>query len=119
MRRYMPGKHQEYLAYLETKSVRNLVLRNAALREPYDMAVLALKKLRDEHLKIACLYVVSKSRSISLPGGCPVNGMMRRLEGEKVSGNIEPVRGTGGNELSVLLKAGRDATNRALLKKLM
>ena len=27
-----------------------------------------------------------------------------------------PIRGTGGNELTTLLKAGRDATKRALLQ---
>lgn len=117
MRRYMPGKHQEYLAYLGTRSIRNLAVRNVALREPYDSAVLALKKLRDEHFKIACLYVVSMSRSTSARGGCPVSGMMRRLEEERVSGK-GPVRGTGGNQLSLLLKAGRDATNRAILKRI-
>jgi indoleamine 2,3-dioxygenase len=116
MRRYMPGDHQEYLAYLGSKSIRSLALSNAALREPYDTAVLALKKLRDEHLKIACLYIVSMSRSTSARGRCPMSGMMRRLE--KESGlKAGPVRGTGGNQLSLLLKAGRDATNRALLKK--
>lgn len=114
MRRYMPGKHQEYLAYLGTKPVRDLALRNAALREPYDAAVLALKELRDEHLKVACLYIVSMSRSTSARGGCPLDGMMRRLGDE--GSEKGPARGTGGNEVSLLLKAGRDATNRALLK---
>jgi indoleamine 2,3-dioxygenase len=116
MRRYMPGKHQEYLAYIGTKSVRNLVLGNAALREPYDTAVLALKKLRDEHFKIACLYIVSMSRSTSARGELSESEMMRRSDEERASGK-KPVRGTGGNELSLLLKAGRDATNRAILKK--
>jgi indoleamine 2,3-dioxygenase len=118
MRRYMPGEHQEYLAYLGSKSIRGLALGNAALREPYDTAVLALKKLRDEHLKIACLYIVSMSRSTSARGRCPMSGMMRRLEEEErehCSLKAGPVRGTGGNQLSLLLKAGRDATNRALL----
>lgn len=117
MRRYMPGRHQEYLAYIGTRSVRSLALKNAALREPYDAAVLALKKLRDEHLKIACLYIVSMARSTSARGRCPASGMMRRVEEERASKG-GPVLGTGGNQVSVLLKAGRDATNRALLEKL-
>ncbi|KAG6917932.1 hypothetical protein DXG01_000369 [Tephrocybe rancida] len=113
MRRYMPGKHREYLNFLAAtpKSVRALAQSIPMLRDPYDNAVLALKRLRNEHMKIACLYIVSMSRS-GVRGGCPVSAMMDRLE---VRG---PVRGTGGNELSVLLKAGRDATGRAMLKKL-
>ncbi|KAF8990326.1 Indoleamine 2,3-dioxygenase [Cyathus striatus] len=95
MRRYMPGKHREYLSYLSAhpRSVRELAKSIPALREPYDAAVMALKRLRDSHIRIACLPH-SSSRG---------------------SGN-GPVRGTGGNELSVLLKAGRDATRRAILK---
>ncbi|KAG6854711.1 hypothetical protein C0991_002424 [Blastosporella zonata] len=113
MRRYMPGKHREYLNFLAAtpKSVRNLAQNIPMLRDPYDNAVLALKRLRDDHMKIACLYIVSMSRS-GARSGCPVSAMMAKLE---ASG---PVRGTGGNELSVLLKAGRDATRRAVLKKM-
>ncbi|KAG6833646.1 hypothetical protein H0H87_002842 [Tephrocybe sp. NHM501043] len=113
MRRYMPGKHREYLNFLAAtpKSVRTLAQSIPMLRDPYDNAVLALKRLRDDHMKIACLYIVSMSRS-GTRNGCPVSAMMSRLE---ASG---PVRGTGGNELSVLLKAGRDATRRAVLKKM-
>ncbi|KAL0946803.1 hypothetical protein HGRIS_012974 [Hohenbuehelia grisea] len=118
MRRYMPGKHREFLAYLAAspRPIRDIAQGTPALREPYDTAVMALKKLRDLHMRIACLYVVSMSRS--LPGaraGCPVSAMMARLEKSQASGQ-GPVRGTGGNELSLLLKAGRDATRRAALK---
>ncbi|KAF9469220.1 Indoleamine 2,3-dioxygenase [Collybia nuda] len=117
MRRYMPGRHREYLAYLAAnpKPVRDLAQRIPTLREPYNTAVLALKRLRDQHMKIACLYVVTMSRSTPTRGGCPVSAMMERLETARASGK-GPVRGTGGNELSLLLKAGRDATRRAVLK---
>jgi len=118
MRRYMPGKHQEYLNMLSAVPlpIRDLARSMPTLREPYDMAVSALKRLRDSHIRIACLYVVTMSRST--PGaraGCPASAMIERLQAARASGN-GPVRGTGGNELSVLLKAGRDATKRAMLK---
>lgn len=112
MRRYMPGKHREYLNFLSAtpKSVRSLAQKIPMLRDPYDNAVRALKLLRDSHMKIATLYIVSMSRSGR--SGCPVSARMAELEARG------PVRGTGGNELSLLLKAGRDATRRAALKKM-
>jgi len=118
MRRYMPGRHQEYLSSLSTspRSVRDMALSIPALRDPYDNAVMALKRLRDSHIKIACLYVVTMSRT--MPGartGCPASAMIERLQTARLGGK-GPVRGTGGNELSILLKAGRDATRRAILK---
>ena len=117
MRRYMPGKHREYLELLSvSRSIRELAQSSPALRDPYDTAVRALKGLRDNHIRIACLYVVSMSRSGGArAAGCPVAAMMDRLETSRASGN-GPVRGTGGNELSLLLKAGRDATRRAMFK---
>lgn len=117
MRRYMPGKHRDYLNLLSvSRSIREVAQSTPALRDPYDAAVLALKRLRDNHMRIACLYVVTMSRSIpSSRGGCPVAAMLERLHANRVAGN-GPVRGTGGNELSLLLKAGRDATRRAMLK---
>ncbi|RXW22348.1 hypothetical protein EST38_g3529 [Candolleomyces aberdarensis] len=118
MRRYMPGKHRDYLDLLSvSRSIRELAQATPALRDPYDNAVMALKSLRDHHIRIACLYIVTMSRSIpGSRGGCPVSAMLDRLQANRVAGN-GPVRGTGGNELSVLLKAGRDATLRARLKK--
>jgi indoleamine 2,3-dioxygenase len=75
-------------------------------------------------MRVACLYIVSMSRSAPKPG-CPVGQMMLKMQAE---GAIDaskldmecprqrgPVRGTGGNELSLLLKACRDATTRTLL----
>jgi len=118
MRRYMPGKHREYLAHLAgtSRPIRDLALQTPALREPYDTAVMALKRLRDLHIRIACLYIVTMSRSTPPVGsGCPVSAMMAKLEKERASGK-GPSRGTGGNELAILLKAGRDATRRAVLK---
>ncbi|KAJ7137775.1 Indoleamine 2,3-dioxygenase [Mycena epipterygia] len=119
MRRYMPGKHREYLASLAAtpRSIRDLAQQTPALREPYDGVVMALKKLRDLHMRIACLYVVTMSRSTpNAYAGCPVASMMERLQSSRAAGN-GPARGTGGNELSLLLKAGRDATRRTLLKE--
>ena len=40
---------------------------------------------------------------------------MKKMEDEEAA-KRQPVRGTGGNELSVLLKACRDATTRTLLQ---
>ena len=118
MRRYMPGLHQEYLTRLSasSRSIRKVAQSTLALREPYDTAILALKRLRDSHIRIACLYVVTMSRSTPRArGGCPASAMIDRIQASRNSGK-GPVRGTGGNELSVLLKAGRDATKRAVLK---
>ncbi|KAJ7172059.1 Indoleamine 2,3-dioxygenase [Mycena filopes] len=117
MRRYMPGKHREYLESLAAtpRSIRDLAQQTPALRDPYDGAVLALKRLRDLHMRIACLYVVTMSRTTpDARGGCPVASMMDRLQNSRAAGK-GPTRGTGGNELALLLKAGRDATRRAAL----
>ncbi|KAH7889520.1 Indoleamine 2,3-dioxygenase [Phlebopus sp. FC_14] len=116
MRRYMPGKHRDYLAYISGSSrpVRTLAQCTPALREPYDAAIKALKKLRDSHMQIACLYIITMSRSTAPPPGCPMYAMARRMEMQ--GARKGPATGTGGNELSLLLKAGRDATARAKLK---
>ncbi|CAK5278992.1 unnamed protein product [Mycena citricolor] len=109
MRRYMPGKHRDYLHSLANspRSLREVAERTPALRESYNNAVMALKRLRDIHMRIACLYIVSMSRSNRHPpAACPVAAMMDR---------VEKTRGTGGNELALLLKARRDATKRSLL----
>ncbi|KAF8582276.1 Indoleamine 2,3-dioxygenase [Ramaria rubella] len=117
MRKYMPGKHQAFLCHLAShrRPVRELARCTPVLRQPYDSVVLALKRFRDQHMRIACLYVVSMSRSsAAMQSGCPIGAMMETLQQE---GTIrKPVRGTGGNELSCLLKASRDATSRTVIE---
>lgn len=106
MRRYMPGLHREYLENLS--SVREIAERTPSLREPYNAAVMALKRLRDSHIRIVAIYVISKANSTP-----PAN---IRVDKPSASQRDGPSRGTGGSEVSTLLKAGRDATQRAVLK---
>ncbi|KAK0496904.1 Indoleamine 2,3-dioxygenase [Armillaria luteobubalina] len=120
MRRYMPGQHRDYLLHLANtpRSVRELAQNTLSLREPYDAAVMALKKLRDLHMRIACRYIVNMSRTKrGIPAGCPVSAMMDRMDRQNSQNSDQKaVRGTGGNEVSRLLKATRDATRRTMLK---
>ncbi|TRM59297.1 Indoleamine 2,3-dioxygenase [Schizophyllum amplum] len=115
MRRYMPGPHRDYLQYLEQTPirVRELAEEVPMLKVPYDGAVAALKRLRDSHMRIAVLYVVSAARI--LPTGCPLAMMVKAMEAKGPSDAGHSI-GTGGSEVATLLKAGRDATRRAMLK---
>ncbi|KAG6334737.1 hypothetical protein ID866_4355 [Astraeus odoratus] len=115
MRRYMPGKHREYLAWIgkSPRPLRSVSQETPVVREHYNAAISALKKLRDCHMRMACLYIVSMSHTRP-PPTCPLAAIMRKMERE--AARQGPATGTGGNELSMLLKAGRDATTRAILK---
>ncbi|THV07796.1 Indoleamine 2,3-dioxygenase [Dendrothele bispora CBS 962.96] len=114
MRHYMPGKHREYLEHLENlpHPVRELAQKTPALKEPYNNAVMALKKLRDLHMRIVCLYIInmSKTERLSPTSGCPAASILAEVNRQAEGG---PIRGTGGTSLVSLLKAGRDATTRA------
>ncbi|OSD08547.1 Indoleamine 2,3-dioxygenase [Trametes coccinea BRFM310] len=107
MRRYMPAEHRAYLAQLQTQSLRELVQRTPSLRAPYNAAVEALKKFRDGHIRIGTLYIISQARSIPPASMGGAEAFPQREDRSK---------GTGGNPVGVLLKAGRDATQRTLLK---
>ena len=105
MRLYMPGLHREYLQYLTAspRSVRDVAQRHPSLRGPYNDVVAALKRLRDIHIRIVTLYVVTQSHSAP-----PSDIQMKERDGGRA-------RGTGGMEASTLLKHGRDATTRAMI----
>lgn len=107
MRRYMPGPHRQYLENL--RSVRALAMRTPEIWKPYNGAVAALKNLRDLHIRIVALYVVTKANS------SPPSHFRSPEDDEALPERQGPARGTGGSEVSNLLKAGRDATHRALL----
>ncbi|RPD66441.1 Indoleamine 2,3-dioxygenase [Lentinus tigrinus ALCF2SS1-6] len=106
MRRYMPEEHRAYLAQLQKRHVRDLVQRVPALREHYNMTVAALKKFRDIHIRIGTLFIISQAKSTP-----PAS-----MGSVEVEGNESRSKGTGGNPVSTLLKAGRDATQRTLLR---
>ncbi len=109
MRRYMPGDHQAFLRDLAALRIpiRTRAKSSPLLCESYDVAVLALKKFRDAHMRIACLYVISMANTT--PPGTPEEGSERQRTQQG------PRQGTGGSHISSLLKAGRDATDRTLL----
>ncbi|KAF9454622.1 Indoleamine 2,3-dioxygenase [Macrolepiota fuliginosa MF-IS2] len=114
MRQYMPGKHRDYLAYLSSSSrpIRELAKEESILRDPFNAAVAALQKLRTEHIKIACRYIVTMAHSQS-NSGCPVaSTWAHQQSGGPGRGNA---LGTGGNTVTTLLKHGRDATKRTAL----
>ncbi|KAJ3752917.1 Indoleamine 2,3-dioxygenase [Lentinula raphanica] len=123
MRRYMLGKHRAYLEQIENspRSIRELAQHTAVLREPYNNAVKALKSLRTLHMRIACLYVINMSKTANPRSVCPMAVMMERqantMEARGRDEKRDPIRGTGGTDLVTLLKAGRDATARAVLEK--
>ncbi|EMD38214.1 hypothetical protein CERSUDRAFT_104821 [Gelatoporia subvermispora B] len=106
MRRYMPGKHREYLEHMASvrPTVRDVAQNVSTLVVRFDEAVLALKKLRDLHIRVVTLYVVNQTRST------PSAGLVSEVQNEG------PARGTGGSSVSILLKAGRDATARSVLQ---
>ncbi|KAG8922687.1 hypothetical protein FRC03_009932 [Tulasnella sp. 419] len=114
MEQYMPRHHRAFLQHLRGSyqtSVRALITAAAAggrpptpemktMEEAYDAAVMALKKFRDGHIRIATLYIVSQAR----------RGVKEEPQHE------EPVvRGTGGTSLVPFLKECRDNTLRTTI----
>ncbi|KAF9068205.1 Indoleamine 2,3-dioxygenase [Rhodocollybia butyracea] len=111
MRMYMLGKHREYLQHLEqSPSMRDFACRMYTLRDPYNDAVAALKKLRSLHMRIAMSYVVSMSKTTA---PWTVHSPVSKREQQE----IDQVRGTGGNKVAALLKAGVDATSQSALRR--
>ena len=108
MRRYMPSEHREYLTQLQRRHVRDLVLRTPALRDHYNATVDALKKFRDIHIRIGTLFIISQARTTP-----PASMGMPDISPEAAESRA---KGTGGNPVSILLKAGRDATKRTMLQ---
>ncbi|EIN09085.1 Indoleamine 2,3-dioxygenase [Punctularia strigosozonata HHB-11173 SS5] len=114
MRLYMPARHRAYLQEA-VEPVRERARREGGeeAREAYNAAVGALRRLRDGHIRVACLYIVAVPQAAAR--ACPV---MARLAAQEEAGETKtkaPARGTGGLAVALQLKAGRDATRRAAL----
>ena len=108
MRRYMPASHRDYLNRIGSvpRTVRQVADVSPSLRQPYNDVVTTLKRLRDVHMRMATLYIISQRRTV--PPACA------GIVVEEPSA-AAPSTGTGGNEVASLLKAGRDATARTVL----
>jgi len=119
MEMYMPRHHRAFLQHLRSANqthIRSLITSGAghqqvgvhhALGAAYDEAVVALKKFRDGHIRIATLYIVNQARK-----GTNVNvgiaaGQQTVME--------QDVRGTGGTSLVPFLKEARDNTMRTAI----
>jgi len=107
MRRYMLGSHRDFLVHVDDipVTIKQVATERNGLKEAYNDTVGALKRLRNIHIRVACLYIISMARSQ------PSDGLRRReTQGQ------DGARGTGGNHVASLLKAGRDATQGAVLE---
>jgi indoleamine 2,3-dioxygenase len=106
----MPGVQRRFLEQIgshpvspssptDSLGVRQLVIAlSASSNSPaahdvvrkYNAAVTALRRFRDAHLKIACIYIVAQARKAAVEAGivkepkktCPVGAMLRRLAAE-------------------------------------
>ena len=109
---YMPRHHRAFMNHLKDtpRPIRTLVSLHATgnnsepslLANAYDAAVLALKGLRDAHIRIATLYIINQ---------------MPRTDTSHAQAvaSAATAKGTGGSDLVPFLKGSRDDTTRALL----
>ena len=109
MRRYMPQEHRAYLVEVQKRNVRDVVTRHPALKEPYNATVKALRDFRNAHIRIGTLFIISQANTT--PPAC-----MGKVELNESTREGHAL-GSGGNPVGPLLKAGRDATVRALLEE--
>ncbi|PWN36142.1 Indoleamine 2,3-dioxygenase [Meira miltonrushii] len=105
MQTYMPGHHRNFLNHLRNISfvddedhvMEDMETDAERLREAYNEALNSLKHLRDEHMRIATLYIVSQMRK-SPPAEFANGG----------------AKGTGGTDLVSFLRDCRKNTVNAL-----
>ncbi|KIY52230.1 Indoleamine 2,3-dioxygenase [Fistulina hepatica ATCC 64428] len=123
MQEYMPRYHRAFLKHLATEALplRALVLSggDASLLEAYNAAVLAMKKLRDNHMIIVALYIIGPSRRVAASGvttsAPPPASFLEDFETEGEKPDEAPLKGTGGSDLVKFLKGVRDLTAGAVI----
>ncbi|CAE6381172.1 unnamed protein product [Rhizoctonia solani] len=100
MRKYMPGGHQLFLDHLRSlrfgPTVRALTQDTPHLADSYNIALQALSRFRDAHIRVVTRYVICPARSKTIVRDPALD-----------SGSV---RGTGGTSLVPLLKVYRDET---------
>lgn len=116
MRKYMPGKHADFLEHLsKVNIIRDFVMKNASknpeLVLAYDASVAMLKTFRDKHIRIVTRYIVIQAQKEHNMGSANVQKSTLRAGLAKAENNKDNVlRGTGGTALLPFLKQCRDET---------
>jgi indoleamine 2,3-dioxygenase len=139
MSHYMPGHHRAFLLHLSSlhtrnplspstpvlPSLRQLASTHPALTPSYDLAVEAMKRFRNTHIRLATFFIVQQARREPTKSSPHWPEWERkrlakeaeeeemRRKGEEVK--KEAIAGTGGTDLVTFLKRCRDRTAEAKL----
>ncbi|BGO97117.1 hypothetical protein NBRC10513v2_001036 [Rhodotorula toruloides] len=145
MSHYMPGHHRAFLRHLESlhhpnpsapnapvlPSLRKFAKRHPAELGPaYDGAVAAMKRFRDQHMRLATVFIVQQVRReparesvhwaeweakrVKKEAEKEERRRLGEVEGAK---KREAIAGTGGTDLVTFLKRCRERTVEALLQQ--
>ncbi|BGP05359.1 hypothetical protein JCM10049v2_001164 [Rhodotorula toruloides] len=144
MSHYMPGHHRAFLRHLESlhhpnpsapnapvlPSLRKLAKRHPAeLGQAYDGAVAAMKRFRDQHMRLATVFIVQQARREPARESVhwaeweakrvkkEAEKEERRRLGLVEGAKREAIAGTGGTDLVTFLKRCRERTVEALLQQ--
>lgn len=118
MRKYMPGKHSDFLEHLGKVNIIRDYVMSKKTQQPelvlaYDASVAMLKTFRDKHIRIVTRYIVIQAQKEHTMGSENVQKSTLRagLAGAKRDDGKDGVlRGTGGTALLPFLKQCRDET---------
>ena len=92
MRNHMPKDYREYILKVEAMALKSLI-GNEKEKYLFNECIDAMKRFRDEHLRIVSSYIIVPGNSVKNEEGV--------------------VRGTGGTDLLPFLKQMRDETKDA------
>ncbi|KUJ22923.1 Indoleamine 2,3-dioxygenase [Mollisia scopiformis] len=109
MRKYMPGKHREFLQHIESVSnIRSYAETTSdnQVTEAYNRAVEELKKFRDVHIGIVTRYIINPARQHSPAANAGLNLAVASAN----PSSTKELHGTGGTQLLPFLKQSRDET---------
>jgi indoleamine 2,3-dioxygenase len=121
MEYHMPRHHRAFLRHLRTlpphlklADLLQSSLATDAVKNAFNDAVMALKRFRDSHIRIAAVYIISQARRAGegiVSHATPVPKHSSGDGNEPTTG----VKGTGGTDLVPFLKNLRDNTARTLI----
>lgn len=129
MLQYMPLAHRTFLGHLaeHPTPLRPIITHYAEthpkLAAAYDLALDALKRFREKHMRIVSVFIVQQARRQPSERVKRLMGVEEEVEGAGDDQVVEAVvdlaemRGTGGSPLFKFLKRCRDNTTRTMIAK--